>query len=386
MAALFALSLLLPRLQSAESVRGALSQASWLTLVAENPGARDWSLGDTVRLSYVLETRADTHVTCTRDSRLVSAYLFSVPTHSITVRARRLLLVRNASVENAGRYLCRARCGNASRAVGWRVRVRAHDSCPPAGAKSCHEVQGRPCTPCSCPQGRAFFGKSRVFTCHDAPRGPSGADLKMALNVSRRPYSFEQLEPVVVDYELHTYGDTQGLWGVAKLVTYCLGLVAGVVAFAAVSVMLLRARASAGYASSPEEDEVSKRLGDEGAIMAEAVQMRNRRRLSLETTPVLETGDSSGVSGDVTEDVREDVYDEERRTDRLFVRSLFSRLSDGLILASYTGSCDSHSSDSVGMQVTPSATGLRSGAKDSWTFFDNLPVCGLGSATSASLS
>ncbi|KAH7974454.1 hypothetical protein HPB49_015701 [Dermacentor silvarum] len=211
MAVRLVLSLLLLLLQWSRGLRGsASSQASSLTLVAENPGAGDWSLGDTVRLSYVLETQADTQVTCSRDSRLVSAYLFTVPTRTITVRARRLLLVRNASVENAGRYLCRARCGNASRAVGWRVRVRARDQCP--SVLPCKEVQGSPCTPCSCPQGRAFFGKSRAFTCYEAPRGPTGNDLKMALNVSRRPYSFEQFEPVVVDYELRTYGDTQVTW------------------------------------------------------------------------------------------------------------------------------------------------------------------------------
>ncbi|XP_037528930.1 uncharacterized protein LOC119406269 [Rhipicephalus sanguineus] len=217
MAIRLATSLLLLLLQRTECLRGsAASQTSSLTLVAENPGAGDWSLGDTVRLSYVLETQADTHVTCTRDSRLVSAYLFTVPTRTITVRARRLLLVRNASVENAGRYLCRARSGNASRAVGWRVRVRTRDQCP--SVLPCQEAQGRPCTPCSCPQGRAFFGKSRAFTCYETPRGHLGNDLKMAVNVSRRLYTFEQFEPVVVEYELRAYGDTQVTWLVDNVV------------------------------------------------------------------------------------------------------------------------------------------------------------------------
>ncbi|XP_065292167.1 uncharacterized protein [Dermacentor albipictus] len=650
MALSLALSLLFLLLQRTRCLRGsAASQAPSLTLVAENPGAGDWSLGDTVRLSYVLETQTDTQVTCSRDSRLVSSYLFTVPTRSITVRARRLLLVRNASVENAGRYLCRARSGNASRAVGWRVRVRARDQCP--SVLPCMELQGRPCTPCSCPQGRAFFGKSRAFTCYEAPRGPSGNDLKITLNVSRRPYSFEQFEPIVVDYELRTYGDTQvtwlvdnvlyhthtvlvpqkseglvsfnkrfvldpppkatrhvelsveaqlrhtdlrvsesltavvsrsvlwsscmeencsainaycaasgrcecaegwaesrgicrlhchsnsdcrklgetsvckehecdcgrghvlrhsrcttlecfnhkmctdkhgafsschqgrcwclvghvmtnstcdpvdclddsectdestrcvgrhcrcasdfdlvenkcrkskvgecnldvpcprnhstclheegecvcspgyravfapssaersclrvscardadckaagarcqrglcvcpddrpaesgfcllqqdsgtvaqDLWGVTKMITYCVGLVIGVVAFAAVSVMLLRAKASAGYAASPGDyDDEGKQLGDEGAIMAEAVLMRNRRGHNVEATREFELEES-----DLGCDLPGYSDDEERRMDRMFVRSLFPKLSDGLFLASHEGSRTSFS-------------------------------------------
>lgn len=143
----------------------------------------------------------------------------------------------------------------------------------------------------------------------------------------------------------------QGLWGVTKLVTYCLGLVVGVMAFAAVSATLLRAKASEGYAASPEEDD-SKRFAEEGATMAEAVLMRNRHRRSLDTTQEYEGGGTGEAGGDVTEGVYDD--EEERRTDRLFFHSLLPNLSDALILASYTGSRDSASSDSVVSAATKS--------------------------------
>ncbi|XP_049512915.1 uncharacterized protein LOC119431446 [Dermacentor silvarum] len=118
------------------------------------------------------------------------------------------------------------------------------------------------------------------------------------------------------------------------MITYCVGLVIGVVAFAAVSVTLLRAKASAGYAPSPGDyDDEGKQLGDEGAIMAEAVLMRNRRGHYLEATQGFEVEES-----DLGCDLPEGSDDEEQRMDRMFVRSLFPKLSDGLFLASHAGS------------------------------------------------
>ncbi|KAH9361668.1 hypothetical protein HPB48_005179 [Haemaphysalis longicornis] len=182
-------------LQTRNCLRGGGS----LALGAENPGAREWSLGDTIRLSYVLETQAYPQA----GSRPIGSY------RSITVRAHRLLLVRNASVENAGRYMAgRDRRGNAPRAVGWRVRVKARDSFQ--ASRPCSDSVGPPCAPCSCLKVRAFSGKSRA--CCESHVSDEGAEVTLTLNVSRNFYSFEQSEPAAVDYELGPYGDTQLTW------------------------------------------------------------------------------------------------------------------------------------------------------------------------------
>lgn len=185
------------------------SVASSLSLVAEHPGGRDWSLGDTVRLSYVVETRADTRVSCSRDGRVVSSYVLSVPTRTVRVRVRRLILVRNASINTAGRYVCRATSGGASRAVGWRVRVKPQTACQ--ATHLCREVVrtgGGPessdmCSPCGCPAGKSFYGRNREYRCYDNGRS------RLALEVKKRSYVFYQFDPLVVDYDIRTYGDTQ---------------------------------------------------------------------------------------------------------------------------------------------------------------------------------
>ncbi|KAH9363625.1 hypothetical protein HPB48_004146 [Haemaphysalis longicornis] len=143
--------------------------------------------------------------------------------------------------------------------------------------------------------------------------------------------------------------ESQGVLGVTKLVTYCLGLVIGVGAFAAVLVTLLRAKASAGYEPScpdVDDEEAAKRLDEEGAIMAAVAALRDRY--------VLEDGQEFEESAEAyAGDMADDMYsEEERRIDRMFVRSVFPKRSDGLFVSTHG---INRGSSSSGAAVAPSS-------------------------------
>ncbi|XP_064485351.1 uncharacterized protein LOC135397670 isoform X2 [Ornithodoros turicata] len=116
-----------------------------------------------------------------------------------------MLLVRNASMEHAGRYLCHARThvSNVTRTVGWKVHLRAPSLCPLA--YGCHERDDVICHPCTCPPKKQFYGRNRIFRCYNEQ---NIVDVKL-LTTS---HNFRQFEPLVVDYELTTFGDTQVRW------------------------------------------------------------------------------------------------------------------------------------------------------------------------------
>ncbi|EEC00689.1 hypothetical protein IscW_ISCW001514 [Ixodes scapularis] len=180
---------------------GAGAATTALSLVAQQPASPDWPLGATVRLAYVLEAATDTRVTCTLGERQLSDYVLRVPTKSVVHRAHRMLVVSNASHVDAGLYVCRARTANVTRVVAWRVHLISRTPC--SETHVCNETAGAPCRPCSCPARKMFYGRNRLFRCYDAGWAPT-------LRV--KEHDFHDRRPVVIDYELTTFGDTQMNW------------------------------------------------------------------------------------------------------------------------------------------------------------------------------
>ncbi|CAN7947478.1 unnamed protein product, partial [Ixodes hexagonus] len=180
---------------------GAGPTTSVFSLVAEQPANHDWPLGATVRLGYVLETVTDTQVTCALGDRQLSTYFVRVPTTTVVHRARRVLVVPHASHADAGVYVCRARAANVTRVVGWRVHLVSRMPC--SATHVCTEAPGTPCRPCGCPSRKMFYGRNRVFRCYDAG---------WALTLRVKEERFHDRRPVMIDYELTTFGDTQMNW------------------------------------------------------------------------------------------------------------------------------------------------------------------------------